>query len=43
MVNSIPEMHKHLEELNSYFTQTTTTFIAAINAHPGQFSSADHD
>ena len=41
MVNSIPEMHKQLEELNSFFSQSTATFISAINAHPGQFDSAD--
>lgn len=41
MVNSIPDMHKQLEELNSFFSQSTTTFISAINAHPGQFTLDD--
>lgn len=41
MVNSIPDMHRQLEELNSFFGKTTTQFITTINTHPGQFTPAD--
>lgn len=41
MVLSIPEMHKHLESLNHFFTEKTTTFISIIGSHPGQLTTKD--
>ncbi len=41
MVQSIPEMHKYLEEMNAFFGQSTTQFISTINSHPGQFTRGD--
>jgi hypothetical protein len=43
MVQTIPEMHKYLEELNSFSNQTTTLFIQTINSHPGKFTAADSE
>jgi hypothetical protein len=41
MVQTIPEMHKHLEELNQFFNQTTSQFVSVISAHPGKFTNKD--
>ena len=41
MVLSIPEMHKHLEALNQFFTDKTSTFVNIINSHPGQYTTQD--
>jgi hypothetical protein len=41
MVLSIPEMHKHLEELNRFYSERTSSFISVISSHPGKFTPAD--
>jgi hypothetical protein len=35
-------MHKHLESLNQFFTDKTSTFVTIINSHPGQYTHDDH-
>lgn len=35
-------MHKHLEELNQFFSQKTNAFIAIINSHPGRLTTHDY-
>ena len=42
MVQSIPEMHKYLEELNQFFNQKTNNFIEIVNSHPGKFTNHDY-
>lgn len=41
MVLSIPEMHKHLEGLNQFYNQKTSSFISVITSHPGKFTQTD--
>lgn len=41
MVLSIPEMHKHLEDLNHFYNERTSSFVSLISSHPGQFTPAD--
>jgi hypothetical protein len=40
-VLSIPEMHKHLEDLNRFYSERTSEFISVISSHPGKFTPTD--
>lgn len=41
MVLSIPEMHRHLEDLNRFYNERTSSFVSAVSSHPGKFTPAD--
>jgi hypothetical protein len=43
MVLTIPEMHQHLDSLNQFFSQKTSTFITLMNSHPGSLTAQDRD
>lgn len=41
MVLTIPEMHQHLDSLNQFFSQKTSSFIKIISSHPGRLTAED--
>lgn len=41
MVQTIPEMHQELEQLNNFFSQKTASFVSVISSHPGKFTPTD--
>jgi len=43
MVQTIPEMHQELEQLNQFFSQKTSAFVTVISSHPGKFTSNDYE
>jgi hypothetical protein len=42
MVLTIPEMHQHLDSLNQFFSQKTSSFITLISSHPGRLTADDY-
>ena len=42
MAFTIPEMHQHLESLNQFFSQKTSSFITIISSHPGRLTAEDY-
>jgi hypothetical protein len=41
MVLTIPEMHKHLDDLNQFYSEKTSAFVSVISSHPGKLTSSD--